>query len=123
MIGVITLIALYHSALISLSQFLFLNKTGNGLLTSASLLQKNEGLLCSDVSGSPERPDYSWRHMLLFPPLSTDIAQEKADDDAQCSAHAAGQATSPHRPRSITPSAATDFPQDADYSGNTARAH
>lgn len=46
MIGVITLNALYHSALISLSQFLFLNKTGNGLLTSASLLQKNEGLLC-----------------------------------------------------------------------------
>jgi hypothetical protein len=41
MIGVITLIALYHSALISNSQFLFLNKTGNGLLTSAIFSQKS----------------------------------------------------------------------------------
>ncbi|WP_141965166.1 hypothetical protein [Klebsiella electrica] len=41
MIGVITLIALYHSALISNIQFLPLNKTGNTLLTSALFFPKN----------------------------------------------------------------------------------
>jgi hypothetical protein len=70
MIGVITLNALYHSALISLSQFLFLNKTGNGLLTSASLLQKNEGLLCSDVSGSPRAARLFMETHAAIPPGS-----------------------------------------------------
>jgi hypothetical protein len=41
MIGVITLIALYHSALISNIQFLPLNKTGNTLLTSALFFPKS----------------------------------------------------------------------------------
>ena len=77
----------------------------------------------SDVSGSPPSGQTIHGDTCCYSPrLSTDIAQEKADDDAQCSTHAAGQATSQHRQRSITPSAATDFPQDADYSGKHPRA-